>query len=92
MAYLKLFANSRKPAPKLEVTVVIRNYYFYLANLLRKWLFQPEAPSDGAAVVAEVEGEPLRVHGSTHAQANSPQKDAKADAIAERAKVWGSEF
>jgi hypothetical protein len=36
MAYLKLFANSRKPAPKLEVIVVIRNYYFYLANLLRK--------------------------------------------------------
>jgi hypothetical protein len=39
------------------------------------------------AVIADVEGEPPRVHGSTHAQAESPQKDVEADAMTERADV-----
>jgi hypothetical protein len=54
-------------------------------------MFQPEAPGDGddATMVADVEGEPSEVQGITegHAQAESPQKDVKADADAERAKM-----
>jgi hypothetical protein len=38
-------------------------------------------------VVADVEDEPSRVQGSTHAQAECPQKGAEADAIVERAEV-----
>jgi hypothetical protein len=46
-------------------------------------LFQPEAPSDDAAVADDVEGETPRVHESTRARAESPQKDAEAGAIVE---------
>jgi hypothetical protein len=40
-------------------------------------------------VVADVEGEPSKVHDITkgHAQAKSPQKDTEADAIVEKAEV-----
>jgi hypothetical protein len=43
-------------------------------------------------MIGDVEGEPPRVHGSTHAQAERPQKDVEAGAVAEIAEVWGSEF
>jgi hypothetical protein len=45
-------------------------------------------------MVADVEGEPSEAQDITegHAQAESPKKDAEADAIIERAEVSGSEF
>jgi hypothetical protein len=64
---------------------------FYIVNLLTRWLFQPEAPGDGddTAVVAAAKGEPSGVEESTEdqIQADSPQKDAEADANAKRAEV-----
>jgi hypothetical protein len=58
-----------------------------LCYLLTKRLFQSEAPSDGAAVVGDVEGEPTRVHECTHAQAESLHKDAEAGTVIEIAEV-----
>jgi hypothetical protein len=56
-------------------------------------LFQSKAPGDGdgddVTVVADTEGGPLEVQEITNdlAQAESPQKDAEADANTERAEV-----
>jgi hypothetical protein len=36
MVYLRLFADLRKPALKLLVIVVVKNYYFCLVNLLTR--------------------------------------------------------
>jgi hypothetical protein len=64
---------------------------FYIANLLTRWLFQPEAPGDGddTVVVAGDEGEPSEIKEITedHIQAESLQKDAEVDADAKRAEV-----
>jgi hypothetical protein len=78
------------------VIIVIKNYYFYIVNLLTRWPFQLEAPGDGddATVVVDIKGEPSGVQEITegHTQAESPQKDVEADANIEGTKVWGSEF
>jgi hypothetical protein len=64
---------------------------FCIANLLTRWLFQPEAPGDGddTVVVAGDEGEPSEIEEITedHIQAESLQKDAEVDADAKRAEV-----
>jgi hypothetical protein len=64
---------------------------FCIVNLLTRWLFQPDAPSGGddMAVMAGAEGEPSEIEEiiEDQIQVESPQKDVKADADAERAEV-----
>jgi hypothetical protein len=59
--------------------------------LLTRRLLQLEAPSDGddATMVGDTEGEPSEVQEITegHAQAESPQKDIKANVNTEKAEV-----
>jgi hypothetical protein len=67
---------------------------FCIVNLLTRCLFPPEAPSvgDDMAVMAGAEGEPLEIEEVTEdqIQAESPQKDTKAEADAERGEMRGS--